>query len=234
MVLYIAQGRGRGSSTKIWESGDCGQPNRADSKEELIAFCPEPDPAPCPAAGCDGLRYVMPKREPRAERADHGRWQWLRMGLCLRCQHLRGGHGLTLAELVAMWESQDRQCINCRRTLPDPRIITSVRGGGRDAHIDHDHRICPKQGHSCEKCRRGLVCVSCNTHPLALRTVGLWVLPEEAEKLARWLEFIGPEERDRLRAGLALFPDQSARKVSRRRSRGVDAVVVPLFDLNAS
>lgn len=133
-----------------------------------------------------------------------------------------------------MWESQNRQCLNCQRALPDPRIITSTRGGGRAAQIDHDHQICPKQGHSCEKCRRGLVCISCNTHPLALRTIGLWVLPEEPGKLRRWLEFIGPEDRDRLRAGLTQFPEQPARRAPRRRSRDEQAgTIAALFDLDA-
>lgn len=154
------------------------------------------------------------------------------MTFCRRCQDLRNHHGMMLTDLLAIWKAQDRQCFNCLKPLPDPRVITSVRGGGRAAQIDHDHLVCPKSSHSCEKCRRGLVCVSCNTHPLALRTVGLWVLPEESEKLRQWLEFVGPESRDRLRAGLTLFPERPVRKVPRRQVHA-SGEVIPLFGLGA-
>ena len=29
--------------------------------------------------------------------------------------------------------------------------------------FDHDHRICDKQRHVCEKCFRGVICTTCNT-----------------------------------------------------------------------
>ena len=233
MALYVVKGRGSGSSKEVWNPGDPGHPNRADSKEELLAFCPKLDTLPCPAADCDGLRYVLPKREQRAARVDLGRWHWLRMGLCLRCQHLRSNHGLTLAGLLAIWESQDRRCYKCAKLLPDPRIIVAgVRGRGRAAKVDHDHTVCPKNGHSCDRCRRGLACNACNCHELAISArVGLWLLPQDGD-LGRWLEFLGPEDRDRLRAGLTLFPEQPVRKVPRRRSPG-ESNVVPLFDLGA-
>ena len=157
---------------------------------------------------------------------------WCRPRFCRRCFDLRNHHGLTLTDLIGIWEKQERRCFKCSKVLPDPRIIIAgVRGKGREAKIDHDHRICPKACHSCERCRRGLACQACNTHSLALRTVGLWVLPEETEKLVQWLEFLGPGDRDRLRQALTLFPEQPARRVSRQRPTGKPDAT--LFDLDA-
>jgi len=34
--------------------------------------------------------------------------------------------------------------------------------GGVSSGIDHNHDICPRIGHSCDRCRRGPVCVKCN------------------------------------------------------------------------
>lgn len=180
------------------------------------------------------MRYVVPRRESRAGRADLGHWQWLRLGVCLRCQGLRSNHGLKLAELVAMWEAQGRQCYKCSKPLPDPRIIIAgVRGRGRAAKIDHDHKICPNKGHSCERCRRGLACNACNCHDLAISSrVGLWVIPQKDEDLGTWLEFLGPDDRDRLRKALTLFPEQPARKVSRRQGSAPEEVI-PLFGLDS-
>jgi hypothetical protein len=159
------------------------------------------------------------------------------LGLCRRCQNLRNYHNLELAELVALWEVQNRQCYypGCSKVLTDPRIPDQrpVQGDGGtwNLRIDHDHAICPQRNHSCKECRRGLACHICNTRALAQR---LWNLPEQPRELARWLEFLGPEGRDRLRAGLIQFPEQPVRRVARR-SRGEDASRegAALFDLDA-
>jgi Recombination endonuclease VII len=203
MALYIVQGRGAGSSREIWTPGDPRHPNQADSREEVLSSCPRPESLPCPAAGCSNMCHSSP-HSYRKGRESY--WHWLRPGLCRRCQSLQSHHGMRLTDLIALWEAQGRRCYECSRSLPDPSVISNVRGGGREALIDHDHRTCPQTGHSCKKCRRGLVCVACNTHPLAMRTIGLWVLPEKDEDLDRWLKFLGQEDRARLQAALRDFP----------------------------
>jgi hypothetical protein len=207
MGLYISYGVGRKAIP--WIPGDPGLPTQADSIEEVRALCPRPNPLPCPKSACDCMRFVVPH-------GSRGRWQWVHMSLCRRCQDLRNHHGLELVELIAIWEAQDRRCYRCSKMLPDPRIIiTGVRGKGREAKIDHDHRICPQACHSCERCRRGLACTACNCHELAISArVGLWVIPEEDKSLDSWLEFLGSTDRDRLRKALAHFPDQPACKIS--------------------
>lgn len=63
----------------------------------------------------------------------------------------------------------------------------------------------------------------------------MWLLPE-GDDLTRWLEFLGPEDRDRLRKALTLFPEQPVRRVSGRRrdeSAPGAAADAALFDLDA-
>lgn len=63
----------------------------------------------------------------------------------------------------------------------------------------------------------------------------MWVPPKGDGDLARWLEFLGPADRDRLRQALTLFPEQPARRVPQRRppARQVQGEVIPLFGLDA-
>ena len=217
MSLYINQGPGGPRTTsRIWTPGDPGQPNRADSKEELLSFCPKPEHVPCVADGCGNLCYIHPLRESRRSSVY---WQWLKLKHCLRCRNLLDAHGLELAELVAMWEKQNRRCYKCDKLLTDPRA-TVPDGKQREVKIDHDHKICPPRKHSCQRCHRGLACQFCNSHALAVMSRGLWALPEKPEDVADWLRFLGAEDRDRLRRALALFPEQSNRQVPQQRSRG--------------
>jgi hypothetical protein len=169
MSLYISKGWGKKASTGIWIPGDPDQPNRADSKQELLSFAPSPQELPCPNAECSNMREISCLRV-------HGYWRWTRSSQCLSCRHLMGRHQLKLTELIALWEEQDRRCLfysDCSRMLADPHLS---RGGGGQAadggwmlRIDHDHAICPEVKHSCERCRRGLVCQKCNTWRLAAR-----------------------------------------------------------------
>jgi hypothetical protein len=66
-------------------------------------------------------------------------------------------------------------------------------------------------------------------------TTRSWPLPAKADDLVRWLEFLRPGERDRLRQALTLFPEQPVRAAPRRRSQHERTAgnVIPLFDLDA-
>lgn len=60
---------------------------------------------------------------------------------------LKYRHNITPEELRYLKTIQDGLCAIC--------------GEHKPLHIDHDHRCCPSE-YSCIKCRRGLLCPSCN------------------------------------------------------------------------
>ena len=159
---------GPGRPAEIWTSSAFKLPVMADSKQELISFVSAPEDLPCLDKECSNMRKIYPHHI-------EGRWRWTRQKWCLRCVQLRGRHKLELVDLIALWEAQDRRCYrypDCPKVLTDPRF--SRDGGGRSpdgtwmSRIDHDHKICPRKKHSCELCRRGLVCQGCNTWELAI------------------------------------------------------------------
>ena len=67
-----------------------------------------------------------------------------------RLAHLRQ-HGMYPEDWALLWESQEGCCYLCGDVL----------GDGRQVHIDHDHRHCPRN-QSCSACRRGIACFDCN------------------------------------------------------------------------
>jgi len=73
------------------------------------------------------------------------RWsknRWHPRGRCSPCNHLFYAHGLTPEEKAILFAG------GCGiQGCPNP-----------PAHIDHDHSICAKENHSCNKCRRGALC----------------------------------------------------------------------------
>lgn len=230
MGLYVGQGYGH----KTWLPGDPGKPATADSKQELVSWCPAPSTSPCSMSECRNQAPVRPS-------LSRGRWYWHKDPACARCCCLRRYHDLELIELIAMWEAQGRRCYrypDCSRTLIDPRLSSDGRraqeGDAWNIRIDHDHLKCPKRNHSCKHCYRGLACHDCNVNELS-RRLGEACLPEGDKERHRWLKSLGPEERDWLRQGLTLFPEQPVRTASRRRSRHERAAgnVIPLFDLDA-
>jgi hypothetical protein len=81
---------------------------------------------------------------------------------------LREQHGMTELDYSRMVVAQDGRCAGCGRIPPI---------AGKDLHIDHDHRCCPRGGRSCERCRRGLLCAECN--------MALGLLHDHAETLER-------------------------------------------------
>lgn len=65
---------------------------------------------------------------------------------------LKTRYKITPEELDLMIERQAGLCAICCEPMK-PGFLT---------HIDHDHSCCPKSGHSCGKCIRGLLCHPCN------------------------------------------------------------------------
>lgn len=64
-------------------------------------------------------------------------------------------HGLTTEEFSLLLARQNNMCLICDRPLVP-------YGEAADApYIDHDHNCCPER-RSCVKCRRGILCTSCN------------------------------------------------------------------------
>lgn len=80
---------------------------------------------------------------------------------------LKEQHSMTEADLQAMRDAQDNRCAGCGESPPF--------AGGKDLHIDHDHRCCPNGGRSCAACRRGLLCPNCN--------MGLGLLGDDPARL---------------------------------------------------
>jgi hypothetical protein len=83
-----------------------------------------------------------------------------------RVQHWALNHGIQPEDWAVMWEAQDGRCYLCGDEMAAAK-----------AHIDHDHRCCPKD-HSCGYCRRGLACGGCN------RLIGL--AGDDPDRL-RWI-----------------------------------------------
>jgi hypothetical protein len=74
-----------------------------------------------------------------------------------RWRTYRAHQSFNEGEFSALLSKQDGKCAICLKG------IEGIDYGGRiKAHIDHDHECCP-DGKSCQNCRRGLLCSSCNT-----------------------------------------------------------------------
>lgn len=77
-----------------------------------------------------------------------------------RITALKSSHGLTVQEFDEILQAQGGVCAICGQG----QLVVKAKAGGvrTQLSIDHDHRCCPRQK-SCVKCRRGLLCTSCNT-----------------------------------------------------------------------
>lgn len=111
-----------------------------------------------------------------------------RTGQCVRCYNVERNqlpyvknsrfnwrlmrhHNLPRAAYDALLESQGGVCAVCQNL--DPRNAQLA--------VDHDHACCPADT-SCDKCRRGLLCVNCN------RATGL--LKDDPASVARLLDYL--------------------------------------------
>lgn len=202
MSVYSSKS-GNGISRIPWTPDSKGIPNVADSRHELYSLCPQPEAFPCRHEECDRVGQISAKKAPRS-----GIWHWERTHACGRCYALQVYHHLELTELIIIWKQQNKRCFLCTRLLTDPRITEGRKSRAEDGtwriRIDHDHKICSqKKDHSCNKCRRGLACQSCNVNELSERSYIFWSIPKNNEELDRWLEFIGPENRKRLAARIS-------------------------------
>ncbi len=77
---------------------------------------------------------------------------------CIKWVHIEGSFHLTQEGYWALLDHQNQSCAIC-----------NVKGLWEVGtwHIDHDHSCCSKQGRSCGKCIRGLLCSSCNAKGLS-------------------------------------------------------------------
>lgn len=71
-------------------------------------------------------------------------------------------YGLSVETYAAMWDAQGGLCAICGSPETVEHRRGESRGGTRQLAIDHNHACCRK-GKACERCRRDLLCFSCNT-----------------------------------------------------------------------
>lgn len=75
-------------------------------------------------------------------------------------------YGVTPEWYNEQLRKQDGKCAICGTSEP--------KGNGNTFNVDHNHKNCCDERHACDKCRRGLLCVSCNIRLGILETSG-WV-----------------------------------------------------------
>lgn len=93
-------------------------------------------------------QYYLEHKDEIHERARRQRQRW-------PTREYNTKHGCDWDELFAqLWHTQQGKCYLCEDPLD--------RGKYRGIHLDHDHSCC-RLGRSCEKCRRGLACMQCNS-----------------------------------------------------------------------
>ena len=106
-------------------------------------------------------------------------------------------HRLRQGDWARIFAAQGGRCCYCSRPL-DP-------GGGRETAVDHDHACSCGPKKSCDACRRGIACASCN------KIIGLaFEDPERLEAIAASLRVLAAEARERISGKPAqgeLFPN---------------------------
>ena len=72
-----------------------------------------------------------------------------------RSRHRLARYGLTKETFDAILEAQGYACAMCREPFAEDKLV----------FVDHDHNLgChPEEKRACDRCRRGLLCLRCNT-----------------------------------------------------------------------
>lgn len=81
-------------------------------------------------------------------------------------------HGLSLEEFETLLKDQNGVCAICKKLPTRGRL-----------HVDHNHKCCEK--FACDKCRRGLLCQSCNG-ALGLVSDNIQTLLSMVEYIKQW------------------------------------------------
>jgi Recombination endonuclease VII len=68
-------------------------------------------------------------------------------------KHRLASYGLTREDFDQLLEAQCCRCAMCATPFEE----------GQPIFIDHNHACCPTEKRSCGRCRRGLLCLRCNT-----------------------------------------------------------------------
>ena len=69
----------------------------------------------------------------------------------LKNNRLKSAHKITVEQFKQILAEQGNVCKICKQSNNEERGYV----------VDHDHNCCPKNK-SCDKCRRGIICQSCN------------------------------------------------------------------------
>ena len=121
--------------------------------------------------------------------------------LCKECERKRvqvWKHGLSAAQKAEIAEKQGG-CAICFTSVP----------GGHGWVVDHDHTCCPGE-RSCGSCRRGILCVRCNS---ALGYAG-----DDPARLRRMADYLESGDRITQPVGLPIgVPSRSTQSVKRAR-----------------
>jgi hypothetical protein len=110
-----------------------------------------------------------PPRLCPACKSNYGGWYWRHRNsswFFAHCAQCLGAHQHGFSDFMAYQSYLDKGCYVC---------------GQKAVLIDHDHDVChyPSKKHSCDKCRRGPACASCNVTLKSGRTPNM--LRQQAE-----------------------------------------------------
>jgi hypothetical protein len=101
-----------------------------------------PDALTCKYCMCCVGAMTWYKTPPKGRSA-----HWVRTRRCTKCRSTKANHGFSSHLEYDKYLSSGCYVTGCIRTA---------------SCIDHDHSICSRRDHSCEKCRRGPCCAFCN------------------------------------------------------------------------